>query len=239
MGGTYTVRTYAVRNPCRTLYAQLVGRPESPARRGPLTKEVILSAALSLVDDEGVASVSMRKLARRLGAGAMSLYNHVPNKEALLQGVASAVLAGVDTGGPEDEPVDVLLTTARSLRKTLLEHPNAVLLIVERSAYTPEGLQPLESSLGAFRQLGLGPRAAFYAQQATVGFVVGHVLLELEHPLVRTEARDESRFSDFEASPNLAELHPIVAGLDFDRSFEFGLEGLLEGVLEQDTEDGD
>jgi AcrR family transcriptional regulator len=212
---------------------------QQPGGTGPLTRKAILAAALRMVDEDGIDGVSMRKLAAELGAGTMSLYHHVPNKEALLQGVTEAVLSDVQTGDGDGEPMDVLLTTARSLRRTLLAHPNAALPVVRRSAGTPESFRPVEATLGAFRRLGLGLKASFYAQQATVGFVIGHVLFELGHPVVRAGERGAGMRAELshDGFPNLRELQPIVPDLDFDKSFEFGLEGLLEGLLEHEGEE--
>jgi AcrR family transcriptional regulator len=179
-------------------------------RNGPLTREAILAAALRLVDETGLGAISMRKLATALGAGTMSLYNHVPNKQALLQGISEVVLAEVESGRRGDEPIDVLLVTAGSLRRALLAHPNAAPLVVQSAATSPESFHSLEATLSAFRGFGLGPQGVSYAQRALVGFVVGHVLFEL---------------------------HPIGSDQDLDRSFEFGLEALLEGLLEHEGDE--
>jgi AcrR family transcriptional regulator len=62
----------------------------------PLTRERIITAAVELIEREGVEAVSMRRIAGLLGSGVMSLYNHVPSKAAVLDGVAERVMSGID-----------------------------------------------------------------------------------------------------------------------------------------------
>jgi AcrR family transcriptional regulator len=59
-----------------------------------LTRERIIASAVELIEREGVDAVSMRRIAAQLGTGVMSLYNHVPSKSALLDGVAEVVMSG-------------------------------------------------------------------------------------------------------------------------------------------------
>ena len=69
-------------------------------RRKPLSRERILDTALALVDEEGIEALSMRKLGQALGYEAMSLYNHVANKDDLLDGILDLVLAEMEPPDP-------------------------------------------------------------------------------------------------------------------------------------------
>src|SRR5919106_6884880 len=73
------------------------------ARKRPLTRETVLQAALRLADDSGIESLSMRKLARELGVEAMSLYNHVTNKDDLLDGMVDLVFGEIGLPEPEED----------------------------------------------------------------------------------------------------------------------------------------
>ena len=90
-----------------------------------MSRAQVLDAALSLVDRDGVAALSMRRLGAELGVEAMTLYHYLPNKDAVLDGLVERVMAEAETG-LADGPWDQALTSyARSLRATLLRHPGA------------------------------------------------------------------------------------------------------------------
>lgn len=141
------------------------------ARRGsPLSPEEIHAEALRLIDERGVEALSMRKLAAALDVNPMSLYHHVPNKEALLDGVRGLVLSEIelpaDDGSPWQEQIRALATGMRalahrhpSLYPDLSAHPQLtrqdtvwkVLSRVLTAAGVPEGrLSRVRNALFAF-----------------------------------------------------------------------------------------
>src|SRR4051794_1686200 len=91
--------------------------------RLPLTRERILRSALELADDGGVQSLTMRKLGQALGFEAMSLYNHVANKDDLLDGILDLVLAETTPPSPEQEWDAAVRTSAISVHDALRRHP--------------------------------------------------------------------------------------------------------------------
>src|SRR4051794_29501477 len=91
--------------------------------RIPLSRERVLSAAISLADEGGIESLSMRKLAQELGVEAMSLYNHVANKEDLLDGIVESVVGEIATPSSETEWKTAIREIAVSAHETLLRHP--------------------------------------------------------------------------------------------------------------------
>ena len=114
-----------------------------PARRtAPLTRDEILAAALAIVDAEGFAALSMRRLARELGVEAMSIYHHVRDKRALLGGVVELSLRTQAPAPPRPETPwqDVVVTMVQAFRRTLVAHPNVLPLM---AAHPPS---PGESS---------------------------------------------------------------------------------------------
>src|SRR4051795_9894904 len=91
-------------------------------RRKPLSRERIVAAALEVVDEQGIEALSMRKLGQQLGFEAMSLYNHVANKDDLLDGMVDLVLAEMDV--PQaDEGLAGIRKAAISAHEALRRHP--------------------------------------------------------------------------------------------------------------------
>src|SRR5215211_3136962 len=98
--------------------------------REPLTRERVLQAAVRMADDDGIESLSMRKLARELGVEAMSLYNHVANKGDLVDGMVDLVLTEVELPSEEADWQAAIRQCAISFHEVLLRHPWAARLIM-------------------------------------------------------------------------------------------------------------
>jgi AcrR family transcriptional regulator len=190
----------------------------APARaaRTPLSRTRVLQCALDLVDREGVDALSMRRLGNELGVEAMSLYHHVSNKEAILDGLVEAVhdeLGLEELGtGPWDE---TLRTMARALRSTVLRHPNALPIVIGRAAATSAVTLRFERVLGVLRRDGFDVLAAHTAVGTVSAFVVGSISLACQQPAAGTaclaglEDHDVDVDTMFEAG-----LAVVVAGLD-------------------------
>ena len=121
------------------------GRDDGGARANPggkITRDVVLAAALELIDRDGVDGLSMRRLARVLGRDPMILYRHAPNKAALLDGVAETVLAQLKVDPADPDWAGQLRAVARGYRALALAHPKVVPLLVTRPLATPLGLRP-------------------------------------------------------------------------------------------------
>src|SRR6476469_2750935 len=109
---------------------------------GKITREVVLAAALEIIDRDGAEALSMRRLARALGRDPMILYRHAPNKAALLDGVAETVLAQLTVDPADPDWAAQLRTIARDYRRLALAHPHVVPLLVTRPLATPLALRP-------------------------------------------------------------------------------------------------
>jgi TetR/AcrR family transcriptional regulator, tetracycline repressor protein len=107
-------------------------------KRQPLTKEAIITAALELVDAGGMEALSMRALGARLGVQAMSLYNHVANKEAVLDGLHERLILQLELDAQAPDWVSALRSAARSYRGLARQHPQAFVLLATRPLATPE-----------------------------------------------------------------------------------------------------
>lgn len=153
----------------------------TPRRRErPLTREELLDAALGIVDSEGLPALTMRRLAAAVGVEAMSLYYHVPHKEALLDGIVERMRSEMRL--PESAPddwADALEAIFVEYRRVMAAHPNMLPLVARRTDRTgASGLQYLIDQ-------GLPPDDAVELYQSLVAFTVGYSVLS--SPLVETE----------------------------------------------------
>ena len=164
---------------------------------GKITREVVLAAALEIIDADGAEALSMRRLARALGRDPMILYRHAPNKAALLDGVAETVLAQLTVDPADPDWAAQLRTVARDYRALALAHPNVVPLLVTRPLATPLALRPpgtlrpLEDILALLTRAGFSGPDALHIYRALFGFLHGHVLNELQELVENPEETDD------------------------------------------------
>jgi AcrR family transcriptional regulator len=201
--------------------------------RSPLTRARIIDAALHVMDTEGLEAVSMRRVAREVGVEAMSLYNHVRDKEDLLDGMVEQIMGAF----PDlDEPADgdwlaYGREIARGWRAMLKSHPGAIQLFAERKAplHTPDALRPTDRALGALMHIGLSERDAVQAFHAIGGYIFGYVMMETGQ-LFGDDMSHELPLAVGAQLPNLALCSPFLHDCDFDEQFEFGLDLMLHGL---------
>lgn len=221
---------------------------EKPRQRRPrpeLSRDLVVAAALAILDREGADQLSFRRLAADLGAGAASLYWYVPNREALLDLALDAVAAEVWQAIPTRAKN---ATTAANWRKDLRRVALEMYLGLCRRPWA--GRQQLVSSDRGPNQLriwdhlgricvraGLGERDAFYAMTAVLSYVLGYVSQETA-PTDRDVDRETylAGMGDFMQTLEPAEF-PAVRRLvgtftahDQRSQFEAGLELLLDGI---------
>src|SRR5713101_10104002 len=126
----------------------------TPAARRPLTRERILQAGLRLIDQQGLESFTMRKLAQELGVDPMSLYRHFENKDALLDGVAEVLWGEVELPGSETGWEALLRSMATSLRALAHAHPHAYSLLLNRQILPLAALRLWDVALEQLQQDG-------------------------------------------------------------------------------------
>ena len=148
-----------------------------------LTRAEIVAAAIALVDRDGLAALSMRKLAAELGVAPMTLYYHVPDRSALHDLIFEAVMGEVDFSG-DDPGMGVEERAVRlgyAFRSALLAHPNTVPITLSRPARTPGQLRPVEAMLGILYDIGLAPTDAVVAVDMLGQYVFGTTLAYVNH----------------------------------------------------------
>ena len=207
----------------------------------PLSRALVLRAALDIVDRDGVDGLSMRRLGGALGRDPMSLYRYAPNKAALLDGVAELVLEqlAVDTADADWE--SQLRTVAHAYRDLALAHPKVVPLLVTRPLATPLALRPagtlrpLEDVLQLLTRAGFTAVDALHVYRALFGFLQGHVLDELQELVDNPEETDDLlrlglHRLPLKEFPLLRSLAPELARYDGAAELERGLDILLAGL---------
>ncbi len=133
---------------------------------------------MTLVDEQGLAALSMRRLGAELGVEAMALYHHVGSKDALLDGLVEQLFLASLPEPTEGEPWrEAVRRHARGILDTLLAHPNLVPVVLSRPAVTPGALSALERSVAVARTSGMPAHRALDLVYAVIGFVVGHVAM--------------------------------------------------------------
>src|ERR1700730_4429097 len=117
---------------------QVAIQPDPNAKpRAPLSRERVLRAAIALADKGGIASLTMRNLGQELGVEAMSLYNHVANKEDILHGIVDLVFSEIALPSDQADWKAGLRHRAISTRDALLRHPWAISLMQSRTQPGP------------------------------------------------------------------------------------------------------
>jgi AcrR family transcriptional regulator len=209
-----------------------------------LTRELVLSTALELVDAEGLDALTMRRLGQELGRDPMSLYRYAANRAALLDGVSEMVLNKLAIFPDDPNWQAQLRRIAHDLRLLALRHPNVVPLLVTRPLSTPLGmrplgtLRPLEQILALLIEAGFTPADALHVYRAYYGFLYGHILNELQEYIVDPEENEailrlglhRLPANDF---PHLRALGPVLADYDGSAELDQGLSILLTGLATQ------
>ena len=199
----------------------------------PLDRAQILAAAVALADRDGLDAVSMRRLGAELGVQAMSLYNHVPNKDAILDGMIERVLAEIEL--PEGDWEPALRRCALSTHDALRRHPWACGLVMVPAvglAAMAARMHYIEAMLRTLREAGFTPEQASYAYHALDSHTLGFTMWALGHTVpgdapIAEEARRLIAAGDY---PYLVE-HAGEHERDSDPTdFEFGLDLIFDGL---------
>ncbi|MEU4248011.1 TetR/AcrR family transcriptional regulator C-terminal domain-containing protein [Amycolatopsis sp. NPDC026612] len=209
------------------------GRP--PKDAGVLSRERILREALALVDEEGLAAVSMRKLARRLGVDPMSLYNHVDGKDALLDGIAEVLLAAIPAPPRDVDLRETMSALAYGFRAAMLGHPRAAPLVLTRRLASMTALTPVETVLAPLLAAGFPPDRAVHGLRAVLAFLIGTLMREVDAAPTFSGTDPDAlrrRLADLEGSglPAVSAAAPFLAVCDHEAEFAFGLRILLDAL---------
>ncbi|MGX1268994.1 TetR/AcrR family transcriptional regulator [Streptomyces phaeoluteigriseus] len=205
-----------------------MARPRKPL----LSIDRIVATARALVDTEGLAALSTRRLAAELGVSGPSLYNHFRTKDEILEAVADSVSAQVDLSMFEDgRPWRTALHDwAVSYRAALRDHPNVVPVLARGPGRRPAALRLADAVYGAMVEAGWPP-----AQATSIGalmryFIMGSALGSFAGGFV-----DDRSAYDPADYPHLGQAHLLADQQEKvdERAFETGLAALLDGLTHQ------
>jgi AcrR family transcriptional regulator len=221
--------------------ADRTAQDADPHRDGKITRDLVLTTALQIIDRDGADGLSMRRLARALDRDPMILYRHAPGKAALLDGVAETVLAQLKVDPADPDWAGQLRAVARDYRALALAHPHVVPLLVTRPLATPLALRPpgtlrpLEDILALLTRAGFSGADALHIYRALFGFLHGHVLNELQELVDNPDETDDLLRLGLHRLPIgqfplLRSLAPVLAAYDGAAELERGLDILLTGL---------
>lgn len=212
--------------------------PANTTGRRRLDRDTVLRAAVALADEVGLAALSMRKLGEAVGVEAMSLYNHVANKEDLLDGMVDLVFAEFSLPEVGEDWKEAMRRRGHSARAVLRAHPWAIGLLETRTSPGPATLTHHDAVLGCLRSAGFSIELAGHAfaildaftygfamQEATLPFDGGDETAELAEQMVAAMPVDEY--------PHLVEFateRAMRPGYDFADEFPYGLDLVLDGL---------
>jgi AcrR family transcriptional regulator len=208
------------------------------AARVPLNRERVLRAALKLADENGIESLTMRRLGEAVGVEAMSLYNHVANKVDLLDGLIDLVFGEIELPPTQGSWKAAMRRRAISTRTVLSAHRWAVGLMESRTSPGPATLRHHDAVLGCLLGAGFSLELAAHAYSVLDSYIYGFALQERSLPFDTPEEGAELAqvmVEQFPADeyPHLARFtfgHVLQPGYDYGREYEYGLDLVLDGL---------
>jgi len=199
--------------------------------RATLSRELIASTALGLIDSEGLDGLSMRKLGAALGVEAMSLYHYIDNKEDLLNAIVDNLYGEIElpTDIPGHEWEQAFRLSLHSFHDVLLRHPSALELFTTHRASSANALAVMGWAFDRCRTAGLNPEQAANTFHFCVAFVIGHAATELGMMSWEADEGAPPQVSGEASAEFLAFLDHNVVGAK-TQMFEFGLEMLFASL---------
>lgn len=216
--------------------SQSTSPARATARRRPLSRDRVLEAAIRLADQDGLDSVSMRRLGQVLRVDAMALYRHVANKDDVLDGIADLIMGDVEVPAVDVDWKTAIRRSAVSAHEVLLRHPWAGGLIESRRQAGPARLRYLDGVLGTLAGAGFTLPDALQAIMILDSYTYGFVLQELAWPFETDDAGEvAAAFANHLPSgryPNLLAVAGMVAAEPGNAKVDFavGLDLVLDGV---------
>lgn len=203
-----------------------------------LSKQRVVAEAVRLADREGVEGLSMRRLADALGAGAMSLYHYVANKDELLDAMVDVVFSEIEPPPEGSDWQSAMRRESESARQVLARHPWAISLMESRTTPGPANLRHREAVTGCLRRAGFSVPMATHANWLLNGYVYGYALQVASLPF---DTADE--LAEMTENVYLPQLPPdefpylnesaaalVAAGYDPAEEFTFGLDLILAAL---------
>jgi AcrR family transcriptional regulator len=213
-------------------------REAAVSGRPVLTPERVVASAVMLADGIGVDALTIRKLAVELDVKPMTIYHHVPNKEAIIDGMVDLVFSEIDLPPIDVDWKQAIRQRAASARVVLARHPWAAPLMESRTSPGPATLRHHDAVLGCLRAGGFSVEMTAHAYALIDAFIYGFALQEASLPATGGDEMGELAQAMTAAMPvgeypNLVEFtteHVLRPGYDFAREFDFGIDLILDGL---------
>ena len=199
-----------------------------------LTRADVLRAATRILDADGRAALTMRRLADDLGVKAPSLYVHVRSKEELLTGVLDDVLGEVALPPVTRSWRSSLVAGFGEYRRVLVRHPGAVTLLTERTRVSPVQVRLVERSIELLERAGLRTEQAVGVHVTLVAYTLGFVLQEV----APRPAPVISAAVPIATSEVFARAVNALAETTVDQRYRAGLELVLDGANRRSAQGG-
>jgi AcrR family transcriptional regulator len=217
----------------------VAGQPEPKTEtRTRLSRERVLQAAITLADESGIQALSMRRLAKELGVEAMSLYNHVANKNDILDGIVDIVMREIEIPSNGVDWKESLRQSAISAYEAFMRHPWACSLHMSTPRVSDARMLWMEGVLRTLREAGFSPEMTHHAYHALDSHITGFTLwvvnlpfdsheelVEMAETFLPQISVDEYPYVIEHAQQHMGEPDP-----DEPSEFEFGLELILDGL---------
>ncbi len=209
---------------------------DAATTRVPLSRERVLLTALALADTIGLDALSMRRLGLELGVEAMSLYYHLPNKDAILDGIVDLVVSEIDLPRSDAPWKTAMRARALSAHAVLLRHPWACHQLLARLNTGPAMLRYVDATWGCMRAAGFSVAHTDEAVSALDSHLYGYTLQRLLFPIdpsaYADTASDYLQTLDPTMYPHISEMgQAVIDGVyDGNNQFTFGLDLILDGL---------
>jgi AcrR family transcriptional regulator len=200
--------------------------------RAPLSRERIIDAAVAFADEHGVEELSMRKLGAELGVEAMSLYNHVANKDDILDGMIDYVFDAIGMPDPDMDWKQSIRSIGAEAMEQFTRHSWMVTVLIQRGNVGPTSLLFMNQVLGILRDAGLSDEDTHHAWQMLASHTMGYAFQQ------SSGSGHEKEWEDLQVRviqmadqiPHVVALAPLLAECEFGTEFAFGLEIIISGL---------
>ncbi len=211
---------------------------DSRQERPRLSRDRVLLGALAIADAGGIGSLTIRSLAKELGAKPMSVYYHVANKDEILDGIVDLVFAEIELPSADGDWKEEVRRRAGSARTVLRRHSWAIALLESRTSPGPATLRQHEAMLGTLRAAGFSRELTAHAYALLDAYVYGFAVQEASLPFegpdsvadVAEPIMELMSTGEFPHMIDMATSHYLQPGYDFGDEFEFGLTLILDAL---------
>jgi AcrR family transcriptional regulator len=206
--------------------------------RSRLSRDRVVQAAVTVADAGGLTSLTIRSLAKELGAKPMSVYYHVANKDEILDGIVDYVFSQIELPSADGDWRSEMRRRAVSARSVLRQHRWAIGLMESRTTPGPSTLRHHDAVIHTLRAAGFSVEMTAHAyaliDSYTYGFALQEAALPFEGPEtvadVAEPIMEHFAAGDYPQLVDMSTQYYLKPGYDFGDEFEFGLTLILDAL---------